>query len=144
MTDLPGAVRGTARTGALVGASSALFAVTLAGVAALQQAAEDGTAAARAPALAVIDRRSADVDAVVAALDAGARAELVALERYAQVVGRLDALEVDLAALDGAVAAVAGAAAALPDRVRLPALRAPRPVQRAPATHATTGASGAP
>lgn len=40
-------------------------------------------------------------------------------------------------------AAWAGAAAALPDRVRLPAFRAPRPVQRAPTTHAITGASGA-
>ena len=144
MTDLPDALRGPARTGVLIGASSALFAVTLAGVATLQQADERATLATRDPALALIARRSEEIDRLVATLEAGSRAERAAVGEYGDVTDRLLAFEAALATLDADVAVVAGAADALPERVRLPVLSVPRRTVVAPRTHATTGASGAP
>jgi hypothetical protein len=133
-----------ARSGALVGISSALFAVTLAAIAALQQDAEDATAAARAPVLAASVDRSGQIDALLGSLDRGASLERRAIDGYAGLVDRLSLLESSLEALDAEVMDLAGAAAALPDRLRLPAIGAPPAVRRAPSTHATTGASGAP
>jgi hypothetical protein len=144
VTDRTDALRGPARTGLLVGTSSALFAVTLAAVASFQQDAEDATAAARAPALAAIVQRSDQVDTLFGSLDKRARLERAAVDGYAGLADGLSRLDASLEALGGEVDAVTGAAAALPDRIRLPSLSVPRTVQRPPSTHATTGASGAP
>lgn len=128
-----------------VGASAALYAVSLAGVTALQAANDARVAGERAPASAAIDalRRSHDAtEAELARLDA---AYAGAAEAYRQVADALGGHEKALDALGQQVAAVEGSAATLRvPSVHLPTV-APRTVAVArPATNACTTASGKP
>ncbi len=122
------------------GATTGLYAVSLACVTGLQADRDRDLAADRSTVAAGVgafsdanDRLAADVDRAIAAYGSAADA-------YARTADSLAAHEVSLAALSAAVSEVTGSAAALPHSVPLP--RAARAATRAaPASHATTGAS---
>ncbi len=126
----------------LVGASAALYAASLAGVTALQSAADRATIEARAPAAAAVDRLAARNDAVAKALD-GLRGRMDATGTdYGAAADALGSVEVRLGDLATTVADVAGQVAALPDRIALPSVPRAPAGRAAPSVHAVTGASG--
>jgi hypothetical protein len=127
-----------------IGVGTGLYAVTLAGVTALQARSDAALAAERQPlsvAVATVsERRQAleqQLQATVGSLNAAAAA-------YDQVRGHSAALESALGTLSAQVAAATGVAASLPSHVSLPAVGTVSSVTTAPATQATTGASGKP
>lgn len=136
-----------ARAGMLLGASAAVYAVTLAGIAGLQAESEATIAAARAPYLEELAATRAANEAIelrVAKADAEIRA-LVAT--YGAVGENVATFQERLDTLTTLVADVRGRAAALPDRIRLPAVSTVRVSgsgggTSAPATSGRTGASG--
>jgi hypothetical protein len=137
-----------ARAGLLLGASAAVYAVTLAGVSGWQAEASEATAAARASGLdAVSSARAANdgLQSIIDGLDAGAR-RLV--DAYGGTAGDAAAYQARLDALASLVAEVQGTAATLPARIQLPtvtlhgAISGPSRSGRAPATSGRTGASG--
>lgn len=127
----------------LFGASVGLYAVSLAGVTALQSSTERAIALDRAPAVTDLDALAAANDRLTHGVDLAARAYDRSTGSYDTLTPRLGDAETRLADLAAAVADVQGAARALPARVALPAVRAatPRSVA-APKVQATTGASG--
>ncbi|HYL41667.1 MAG TPA: hypothetical protein VET90_10185 [Candidatus Binatus sp.] len=127
----------------LLGASTAAYAVTLAGVTALQAGAEAQQAAARAPAIAGVQDLGTQNQALSDALvSAGQRYDEVA-RGYTLAGGRLTSLEASLANLATTVQSIDGVSRSLPASVPLPRVTRVS-VGAAPATSATTGASGAP
>jgi hypothetical protein len=141
-----------ARAGMLLGATAAIYAVTLAGVSGLQAESEAAVVAARAPYLQDLAATRAANDAVEAQVtkaDAEVRA-LVAT--YGAVGESVASFQTRLDSLAALVADVRGSAAALPARIKLPSVSTVR-VSRsssgggggrsaAPATGGSTGASG--
>jgi hypothetical protein len=141
-----------ARAGMLLGATAAIYAVTLAGVSGLQAESEAAVVAARAPYLQDLAATRAANDAVEAQVtkaDAEVRA-LVAT--YGAVGESVASFQTRLDSLAALVADVRGSAAALPARLKLPSVSTVR-VSRsssgggggrsaAPATGGSTGASG--
>jgi len=134
-----------ARAGMLLGASAAVYAVTLAGVAALQSGDDAALAARRQPYLDAVAERRASNDALESAL-VRADAEVRALgDLYARTGNDVAAYETRLDALAALVAEVQGTAASLPARISLPSVSVSTSVgSRAPTTTARTGASGVP
>lgn len=137
-----------ARAGMLIGASAAVYAVTLAGIAGLQAQSESETIALRAPYLESLAAARSANDALEASLlkaDAQARA---LTNDYAVVGEDVGAYQAKLDELAALVAQVQGSAAALPTRMNLPTVRIRGAVggssggSSAPATTATSGASG--
>lgn len=129
--------------GVLLGASTAAYAVTLAAVTGLQASSEADLIAERAPAIAgVHDLGARNQDLGDALVLAGRRYD--GLNRaYAAAGGRLTALEAALADLATSVQAIDGVSRSLPASVPLPKITRVV-VSGAPATNATTSASGAP
>jgi hypothetical protein len=130
----------------MAGAAAGLYAVSLAGVTALQAATDAEVAAARDPIAAAISEQQAQHDRLDAAVGAAAAAYAKAAASYTEVLEALGGHESELAALEGVVAKAEGSAAALvaPARLTLPTIRSTvstRTVSR-PATNASTGASG--
>ena len=136
-----------ARAGMLIGASAAIYAVTLAGVSVMQADSDAAIAARRQPYLeAVASARSANdaLEAAVVKVDGEARA---LAGRYAAVGQDVAAYQARLDELAKLVAAVQGSAAALPTRISLPTVSvrsAGSGSSKAPATRTTTKASGTP
>jgi hypothetical protein len=141
-----------ARAGMLLGASAAVYAVTLAGVAGLQAQTDTATAAARAPYVdQVIGIRTAndELERLVTKADAESRA--LAAD-YAAAGTLVSDYQSRLDALTALVAKVEGSAAALPTRIKLPSVTmrgAIAPASRSsgggtsrPSTNASSGASG--
>jgi len=127
----------------LVGASAGAYAISLAGVTALQSATDARVAADRGPASHAVDIVASGHDGLQASIDGAAGAFAVAADRYAAMTDRLAEMESSLDRLGQRVAKVTGAAGALPTRVSLPAVdRSTPPATRTKAVHATTGASG--
>jgi hypothetical protein len=127
----------------LLGASTAVYAVSLAGVTALQSSADQALVDGQAPAQAAAARLQDGHDRLEADLaDAAARyAESAA--RYDALVGTMASMESSLEAYAGRVSAVTGAARALPARAPMPAItRTVTMTVVKPAVRATTGASG--
>jgi hypothetical protein len=147
------AILGTpARAGMLIGASAAVYAVTLAGVAALQAQADAETAARRAPLVEAAARTRAANDRLEAVIrEADAQVRGLASE-YASTTTDVTAYQARLDALAALVADVQGSAAALPTRIKLPAVTVHGAIARgssggarsAPATRSTTSASAKP
>ena len=139
MTDRSGLVR----LAALVGTSSALYAIALGAVTTLQAQADAQTAARRQPAVRAISDIAAGNDRLESTLRGHA-------DRYGALVDAYDRLTADLVELNGsvgflgeAVAKVNGQAAALPAGVSVPRLTRPAAIQvTRTVVHATTGASG--
>jgi hypothetical protein len=122
------------------GATTGLYAISLACVTALQADHDRSVAALRSPVSADVgalgdanDRLEAELERALASYEAAADA-------YTTTAGALAAHEAHLADLGKAVTKVTGTASALPRGVPMP--RAARaPARSAPASHATTGAS---
>lgn len=134
-----------ARAGMLLGASAAVYAVTLAGISVLQSQDDSAVAARRQPYLDAVAERRAANDALESAL-VRADAQVRALGGfYAQAGDNVVAFEARLEALAALVAEVQGSAASLPTQISLPKVTVSTSVgARAPATSTRTGASGVP
>lgn len=126
-----------------LGASTAAYAVTLAGVTALQAQSEAALIADRAPVVAGIDAIAARNDQLAAALTTAGTEYQAASEAYLANGGRLADLEQALASLASKVAKIDGVSRSLPSAASLPTVRRVT-TSTAPATSATTGASGVP
>ena len=132
-----------ARAGMLVGASAALYAVSLAGVAGLQSQADAQLTAQTQPYADALARTRAANDQLESALrQVGTQAEALGT-RYTATGDQLTAYEARLDALAALVAEVQGTAAALPSRLSLPSVTVRASSGTSPTTTATTGASGA-
>ena len=133
----------------LIGASAAIYAVTLAGVSVLQADSDASLAASRQPYLeALAAARSANdtLEAAVVKADGAARA---LAGDYATVGQDITGYQARLDELAKLVAAVQGSAAALPTRISLPSVTMHGSVGgggggSAPATRTKTKASGVP
>ena len=139
-----------ARAGMLLGASAAVYAVTLAGVAALQASSDATIAARRQPYLDAIAETRAANDALEAALLTADEETRALAASYAAVGADVAAYQAALDNLATLVAEVEGSAAALPSRIALPTVTARGAIPRgsggggsgAPATNSKSGASG--
>jgi hypothetical protein len=138
------------RAGMLIGASAAVYAVTLAGVSTLQARSDAATIAARAPYVEAVAEARAANDALAARLlatDAGVRSLVAEYETTGADLADFQARIDSLAAL---VAEVEGSAAALPTRLKLPTVTMRGAVggggggggSSAPSTSGKSGASG--
>lgn len=131
----------------LVGLSTALYAVSLAGVTGLQ-ASQDAAARARtAPLASAVSAAQRDREALELAVRAAGSAYNQDAAAYADARQRIDQLASEIAALAATVQAVRGSAAQLPAAaprrapVQVVTISAP-PAAPMPAVQATTGASG--
>jgi hypothetical protein len=138
MTD----ARRPAHLAVLLGASAGIYAVSLAGVTALQSATDRAVIDERTPLDAATVTLAGGHDAVETDLERAALGYGDAAASYDRVGPRLDAMERSLDALAGTVSQVSGAAEALPGHVALPVVTRAVTTKVAPVTHATTGASG--
>jgi hypothetical protein len=141
-----------ARAGMLVGASAAVYAMTLAGISGLQAETDASVAAARAPYEAVVAQTRAANDELGARI-VKANAEVGALVAiYGKVGTNVEAYQARLDSLAALVAEVQGSAAALPARIKLPTVTMRGAIAGSSRsggsttrrTTAKTGASGAP
>lgn len=130
--------------GVFLGLSAAAYAVSLAGVTALQSSSEQALAAAQAPSIAALQAVTAGHDDLERQLAAGGAAYEAAAGGYQRASDSLGSLEQELEGLSASVGKVTGVASALPNRVALPSLPKMAPIAAAPAVHATTTASGQP
>ena len=133
-----------ARAGMLLGASAAVYAVTLASVSGLQAQQDAAAIAARQPSvdrIAAVRAANDSLEAALVAIDAKAR---TLASDYAAAGGDIGAYQARLDELAGLVATIEGSAAALPTRIALPSVSMHGKVgsSKAPATSSTTGASG--
>ena len=136
------------RAGMLIGASAAIYAVTLAGVSVLQADSDAALAASRQPYLdALAAARSANDSLEAAIVKADGAAQALAKD-YTAAGQDVTAYQARLDELAALVAEVQGSAAALPTRISLPTVTMHGAVAggggRAPAVKAKTKASGAP
>ena len=139
-----------ARVGMLLGASAAMYAVTLAGVSFLQSSADADIAARRQPWLDEIAAARAANDATESALMTADQQSRWLSGVYADVGNDVTAYQARLDELSALVAKVQGSAAALPSRISLPAVvtrgaistRSGGGTSKAPATTTKTAASG--
>lgn len=134
------------RAGMLIGASAAIYAVTLAGVSVMQADSDAAVVARRQPYLeAVAAARSANDALEVAIVKADGAARALAGD-YGAVSGDVASYQSRLDELAALVAEVQGSAAALPTRISLPTVSVRSASSggssKAPATKATTAASG--
>lgn len=128
----------------LAAVSVGLYAITLSGVTLLQAQHDQALAAERQPLVAAAARAAAERAATETAVRRAAAALTIATDRYASAADASGRLDAALAALAAQVTETTGAAARLPTSVALPAAPARVVIQAAaPATQATTGASGA-
>jgi len=140
-----------ARAGMLFGASAAIYAVTLAGIAGLQSEADASVDASRVPYLDAIAETRAANDALEARIGE-ANAKVSNLVATYGVAGKdVTAFQARLDSLAALVADVQGTAAALPTRINLPSVTMHGAVASggggstrtsAPKTTAKSGASG--
>ena len=125
----------------MLGASTATYALVLAGVAAFQSRSEADLAALRAPAVDGLNTLSAGHDAIGARLQAAQDAYNAAVQAYVNAGGSLDAVETNLSAFAAVVAEIDGVSRSMPTAVKLPAVKRSTGAT-SPTTHTTTGASG--
>jgi hypothetical protein len=140
-----------ARAGMLLGATAAIYAVTLAGISGLQAESDGAIAAARAPYLDDLATTRAANDAYEARITRADRDIHALIGSYGFVGGTVTAFQTRLDALAALVADVEGSAAALPTRIKLPTVTTVRVTRssgsgttksKPPATGGNTGASG--
>ena len=125
----------------MLGASTATYALVLAGVAGLQSRSEADLAALRAPALEGVTSLSAGHDAIDARLRAAQDAYNASVQAYVDAGGSLDTVELNLGAFAAVVAEIDGVSRSMPTTVKLPAVKRSTSAG-APTTQGTTGASG--
>lgn len=126
----------------LLGVSAGVYAASLAGVTALQAAADSRLQEAREPIRLATESIASDHASLESTLEVAARRYSALADRYRRSGVHLEDVEAELDALSMRAASVAESAASMPTRFSLPSVRsAPRPAA-APVTHATTKASG--
>lgn len=127
----------------LVGASTAAYAVSLAGVTALQSSADQALILARSPSEEAAARIATGHDRLQADVERSAATYAASAARFDDLAARLASLDTSLDAYAARMEKVSGAAHALPARVVLPRVsRAVTTSRSKPATSASTGASG--
>ena len=129
----------------LIGASTAIYAVSMAGVTALQASDDRGLIERQSPAEAAAARLRDGHDRLESTIDGISDAYDRAAGGYDLLTPKLTETETSLSELADRVGSITGAARALPGQVTLPPVT--RTVVRTqvvsrPATRATTGASG--
>lgn len=132
-----------AHVGVFMGLSAGAYALSLAGVTALQSSSEAALAADRAPALAVIEAAQRDHAALEARITSARRAYEAAAAAYAATGAGFADMEARLKDLATAMTELNGSAATLPSGVKLPSVSRSAGAAAAPAVQATTTASGA-
>jgi len=125
----------------MLSASTAAYAVLLAGMAGLQADDEAALAAGRAPLAAAVERLAAEHDGLSSLLDRSRASYDTLSEEYASIAGRLGDLEAKLASFAGSVAQIDGQSRSLPTAFKVPALKTAGKVA-VPKTQGTSGASG--
>ena len=128
--------------GVFLGLSAGAYALSLAGVTALQAQAEAATAADRNPTAQALAGLAAQHDSLEADALRASRAYERATSAYDRVSQAQADAEIQLGQLATIVKAVDGAARALPSRVALPAVTRTVTRSRPAIVHATTAASG--
>jgi hypothetical protein len=137
-----------ARVGMLLGASAALYAVTLAGVSALQASDDAALAAASAPYLDALAEARAANDALETRIQAATGRIAGLIATYGTASSEVEAFQARLDELATLVADVEGSAAALPARIKLPTVSTQGAIASsgartsAPRTSGKSGASG--
>jgi len=128
----------------LVGLSTSTYAISLAGVTALQSVTDARVIAQRAPAVQAASLMTAGHDRLEDRLEGAQRAYAMAAGRYARLGPAMADMEDALDTLGKRVTKVSGAMNSMPGRVRLPSIGggSTRVVTRTTVVHATTGASG--
>jgi hypothetical protein len=128
----------------MIGASTAVYAASLAAVAMFQSADDQALAHRQAPAADAVDRLRAGHDQLEATIGRVADAYEQAAGRYDALTPRLQDAENALDGLAARVTAIGGAARALPGHVSLPAVSQTviRTTSAKPKTSGSTGASG--
>ena len=127
----------------MLGASAALYAGSMAGVALLQSDADRALTQRQAPAKDAVSRLQDGHDRLDAAIGKAADAYALAAARYEALTPTLTDTETSLSDLASRVETISGAARALPARISLPPItRVARTTSARPKTSATTGASG--
>jgi hypothetical protein len=128
----------------LIGISAGAYAVSLAGVTALQSGADARLRDDREPARLAAATVAADHAELEAAVESAARRYAALAERYQETGATVTGMEASLDELAVRAATLAESAASLPTRFSLPTVRAAAAPRRAapPKTDATTRASG--
>lgn len=128
----------------MFGASTALYAISMAGVASIQSKDDHALAARQAPAEKAATRLQEGHDALEARLAAAAAAYARAAAGYDAMASTLETTEAALGEYAGRVGVVSGASKALPNQVSLPKVSSKVVVKTTsrPKTSASTGASG--
>jgi len=127
----------------MLGASTALYAGSMAGVALLQSDADRVLTERQAPAEDAVARLHGGNDRLEASIAAAAYAYARAASRYEALDPGLTETEASLSDLASRVEIISGAARALPARISLPPItRVVRTTVTRPKTSASTGASG--
>ncbi len=127
-----------------VGVTAGVYAISLAGVTALQAGTDARLAAERAPAGAAVDALRASHDAAESDLARISAAYADTAATYQRVADEIASHEAGLGTLAASVATIEGSAASLrvPTVARLPSVSTRTVVVSRPATHACTTASG--
>jgi len=136
------AIAAPAHLGVILGLSTGAYALTVAAVTGLQAGTEATARAERAPTIAAVDAMTMDHDRLAARLEVSRAAYEAAAGAYSTAGLQVADLEARLNALAAAVNDVSGTAATLPSGVKLPPVSRSVAAGPAPATQATTGASG--
>lgn len=144
MTDRLAPLRVPPHVGVMLGVSTAAYAVTLAGVTALQATSEAELAAERAPAIARLQDLATGNDRLAAEVALAGQRYDAAAQAYTAAGGRLADLESALADLATSAQAIDGVSRSLPNAASLPRVSRVSVGGAAPATSSTTGASGVP
>lgn len=131
-----------AHVAVLIGASTAAYAISLAGMTALQSSADQAVIEERAPTDETAARLKSEHDRLQAEIDRSIAVYAASAARFEAVAAGLDSLDTSLEAYAGRMERVTGAARALPGRVSLPAVSRTTTTRAKPATSASTGASG--
>ncbi|HTK45312.1 MAG TPA: hypothetical protein VL749_08165 [Patescibacteria group bacterium] len=126
----------------MLSASTAVYALVLAGVAGVQSRDDAALAAARDPVARAIEQVAAGHDELGDRLDRARAGYAAAAQAYGAAGGAFTTLHGHLDALAAAVAKVDGVSRSLPTTIRLPSVRSSVSGGGAPTTHATTRASG--
>lgn len=131
-----------AHIGVFLGLSTGAYALTLAAVTGFQSSTEATARAERAPTIAAVDAIAAVHNSLYQRLDQARAAYEATAGAYSSAGLEVASLEARLADLAAAVSEVNGTASSLPSSVKLPRVTGSVAAAKAPATQATTGASG--
>lgn len=126
----------------ILGASTAGYALMLAGVTGLQSRNDAELIAVRQPAVDGVAQLVSGHDDLRVELDRARAAYAATVSVYASAGGSLDSLHEQVASLAGLVAEIDGVSRTLPTSVKLPAVRQSVRSVSMPSTSGTTGASG--